>query len=93
MTQFFGVFEVSASGMDAERLRLQTATMNIVNASSVRSPDGSLYQPMRVITQPASGSDFSAFVDGIHSSGAVVAEAVPAGSNVRQVYDPDHPYA
>lgn len=93
MSNFFGVFEISASGMDAERLRLQAATMNIANASSVRSPDGAAYQPVRVVTHPA-GETFSSALDGGQGvMRPVVAELLPSGGGSREVYDPDHPYA
>jgi flagellar basal-body rod protein FlgC len=93
MSNFFGVFEISASGMDAERLRLQAATTNIANASSVRTPGGALYQPLRVVTHPVSEGAFSAALHGQQSLQPVAAEMVPAGNGSRQVYDPDHPYA
>jgi flagellar basal-body rod protein FlgC len=94
MTGFLGIFEISASGMDAERLRLQAATMNIANASSVRAPNGVAYQPMRVITRPTIPSTFIDLLDtGSGIGSGVTAELIPAGNSSRNVYDPDHPYA
>lgn len=94
MSSFLGIFEISALGMNAERLRLQAATTNIANASSVRSPEGFVYQPVRVLTQPIELKSFSSHLtSGESPVQGVSAELVAIPNSTRDVYDPDHPFA
>lgn len=94
MSSFLSIFEISASGMSAEHLRLQASTMNIANASSVRSPEGFVYQPVRVVTQTAATKSFQSHLDARHAEMlGVSAELVPVENSTRSVYDPDHPFA
>lgn len=94
MSSFLSIFEISASGMNAERLRLQASTMNIANASSVRSPEGFVYQPVRVVTQAATAKSFQSHLDARDAAMVgVSAGLVPVENSMRTVYDPDHPFA
>ncbi len=102
MTKEFPVFtnnlmssaDVSASGLAAERLRMEVAANNIANARSTRSLDGGPYRRQQVVfaaesLQPSPGTDPSD-----HSLGGVRVMGVePDDSPLPQVHDPGHPDA
>lgn len=90
-------FEISASGMAAEKVRLDTLAMNLANANTTRAADGGLYKPLRVITAARTSQLFEGQMAAYNHS------AAPAGVDVvairavetqpRLVYDPGHPQA
>ena len=45
----FGMMEVSASALGAERVRAEVVTSNLANAESTRTPEGGPYQRREVI--------------------------------------------
>lgn len=83
-------FAISAAGMNAERMRVEAAAMNIANAHVVQSPAGRAYVPMRAVVRAI---PFGALVDdaSVPSAPAAVLEAVPA--RARLVHEPGHPLA
>lgn len=52
------LFAIARSGMDVERLRMEVIAQNLANAGSVRSPQGEVYQPMRLVSGPRVGPSF-----------------------------------
>ena len=92
------IFQVSASGMDLEKLRLDTAAMNLANIDASAAPGSEAFRPMRVVGQALAPS-FSqwmqaAAVDGSAAAGGVVAATVvPTNAPPRIVHDPAHPHA
>jgi flagellar basal-body rod protein FlgC len=64
----FGSLDVSASGMSAERLRMDVVAENIANANTTRGADGRPYQRKEVVLQTASGETFGEVLDGIRSA-------------------------
>jgi flagellar basal-body rod protein FlgC len=94
----FDAINVSASGMTAERLRMDVTAENLANAETTRTPEGGPYQRKAVILQQASGPGFAgelagALGQGGASAGVEVAGVVAEANSVRQVYDPGHPDA
>ena len=83
----FDALRISASGMTAERLRMDVVASNLANANTTKGVDGLPYQRRDVILAEASGS----FAD--HLAGVRVAEVRVDPSNPRKVYDPGHPEA
>lgn len=83
---YFGAFEISASGMSFERLRLDVAAANLANANSTRDAQGALYQPLKVVSKV--GRTFGSYLQQ-----AVVPEVVPVSQPARMVHDPGHPLA
>ncbi len=78
----YGLLDISASGMVASRIRLETASVNIANADSVEAPDGS-YSPfqrrMAVIApgDPRSGSPLGVHVAAIEKDEAFTLRFLP----------------
>src|SRR6266480_698393 len=93
------LFDISAAGMNVERLRLEVSALNLANANTTRGPDGRPFIPQQVVVQ-AGLSPFEATLNAaLGSSGDAQWGALPVAqvqsSDVppRQVYDPGHPDA
>jgi flagellar basal-body rod protein FlgC len=98
----FGGLEISASGLTAERLRMDVAAENLANAQTTRGGDGGPYRRKSVVLeQAAGGASFGSQLRtamgaraGAGSPGGVqVAGIVEDGGPARQIYDPSHPDA
>jgi flagellar basal-body rod protein FlgC len=93
----FGSLGISASGMSAERLRMDVTAENLANADTTRGADGKPYQRKEVILQEAAGT--STFAGALAGAQAQVGGGVQATGIVgdpsppRRVYDPGHPDA
>lgn len=88
------VFNISASGMNAEKLRLDTAAMNLANMHATAAPGGAAYRPLRVVTQPAVPAFDAVMSQQQAAMGGVQAQAVPdPAAPPRVVHDPGHPHA
>jgi flagellar basal-body rod protein FlgC len=82
----FDTIRIAASGMTAERFRMDTAAANPANARSTRTQTGGRYQPTAPIFSTLSlGPEGTPGV-------AVVGVAAIGGDPIR-VYDPSHPDA
>ena len=83
----FDTIRIAASGLTAQRLRMDVASANIANADSTRTAAGGPYQPESVVFAPQTvGTSGSA--PGV----GAVAIITPNLGPVR-VYDPSHPDA
>ncbi|HEY1101359.1 MAG TPA: flagellar basal body rod protein FlgC [Myxococcota bacterium] len=76
---------VAASGMSAERTRLDIASSNLANAETTRGPDGQPYRRMDPV--------FSAVEHDDGTVGVQVASIRQDTSAPRPAYMPDHPDA
>jgi len=99
----FGGIDAAASGLTAERLRMDVISNNIANVNSTRTVDGGPFKRKYVIFQPreAEKNSFSAMLEGAMNKG----NKNRAGDGVRAigigtddsmgklVYDPGHPDA
>ncbi|MBN1847715.1 MAG: flagellar basal body rod protein FlgC [Deltaproteobacteria bacterium] len=89
--------DIAASGMKAQRARLNVISMNLANANTTRTEDGTPYRRKTVIfeTIPVSGS----FEDQLRGSldnqvqAVRVQGIVPVSGDFKRVYDPSHPDA
>jgi flagellar basal-body rod protein FlgC len=86
MSGLFGQLDISASGMAADRLRMQVIAENLANASSTRGADGQPYRRKSVTLQEA--PSFESVLGGVEVAG--IAEDPRPG---RRVYDPANPDA
>jgi flagellar basal-body rod protein FlgC len=100
----FGALDVSASGMTAERMRMDVIASNLANANTTRGPNGGPYQRREVVLRSTGGSGvtagqgFSAFGDfasalGAAGGGVEVAQIATDTTPGRTVYDPGNPDA
>ena len=90
----FSTFRISASGLSAERLRMDTIASNIANVSTTRGEDGKPYVRKVAVFQEnlnklmASGNKKENQFLGVKAVGIVEDQ-----SELRRVYDPTHPDA
>jgi flagellar basal-body rod protein FlgC len=86
-----GLFDslgIAASGMSAERLRMDVTAANLANANSTRTESGGPYVRQEVVLQAKGGSSFQNVLDGVEVAG-IVDDTTPG----KRVYDPSHPDA
>ncbi len=92
---FLSALHISASGLAAERERVDLATSNLANAETTRGPDGQPYHRMDPVFRATS---FESALDSGVSAGAQPMGVEVAGVAVDQtgghrVYSPGHPDA
>jgi flagellar basal-body rod protein FlgC len=54
----FGVMDVSASALKAERVRAEVVASNMANAETTRTPEGGPYQRQHVVFEAENGGSF-----------------------------------
>ena len=88
------ILQVSASGLSAERTRLQTVSSNIANAQTTRTADGGPYTRKVPVfrADPVSADAFGSVLDS-KLRRPVVADVVADQRPNEFVYDPGHPDA
>jgi flagellar basal-body rod protein FlgC len=84
----FDALSIAASGMSAERLRMDVTAANLANANSTRGANGAPYVRQEVVLQAKGGSSFENVLQGVEVAG-IVNDASPG----KRVYDPSHPDA
>jgi flagellar basal-body rod protein FlgC len=84
---FFNSMEVSASGLGAQRTRMNVASSNLANVSTTRGADGGPYKRQDVVLQSIEGEPGTG-VHGVKVAGIEQDQAPP-----RMEYDPGHPDA
>jgi flagellar basal-body rod protein FlgC len=83
---------ISASGMAAERLRMEVIANNIANANTTSPPGQEPFRRQQVIFQAALDEALGAgTASGL--KGVEVAEVAPDQSELPKVYIPGHPHA
>jgi flagellar basal-body rod protein FlgC len=88
MSGIFGGLNVSASGMTAERLRMDVIAENLANANTTQGTDGKPYRRKEVVLQEAGGGSFADALNGVNVVG-VTQDMSP----LKRVYDPGNPAA
>jgi flagellar basal-body rod protein FlgC len=93
----FGAIDAAASGLTAERLRMDVISNNIANANTTRTAEGGPYRRQLVVFEPRTGnsSPFSQMLTQQMEAGngVKVVGIVKDQSPLRMVYDPNHPDA
>ncbi len=95
----FTSLDIGASGLTAQRLRMDTISQNIANINTTRTEDGTPYRRREVVFEERTGSDSfaSALSDAssklANGQGVRVSKIVEDSSEFKKVYDPGHPDA
>jgi flagellar basal-body rod protein FlgC len=95
---------ISASGMTAERLRMDVVADNLANVNTTRTQEGGPFRRHRVVFEPRQGDFFSTLAGATGATGATgnnagqlsgvhVAAIEADNTPARRVYDPGHPDA
>lgn len=91
----FSSFDISASGMTAQRLREDTISQNLANVDTTRSADGTPYVRKTVMFQEKQNMSFDSILMttiGQIGNGVKVTSVVDDTSTaMKKVYDPSHP--
>ncbi len=98
---FMDTLAISASGMTAERLRMDVVANNLANVNTTRTPGGGPFRREQVALAPASASfgetlaGLSGADDGTEAArgGVQVSGIVPDMRPFKRVYQPGHPDA
>ena len=105
----FDTLNISASGLSAQRTRVDLLAENIANSQTTRTPAGGPYRRRHAVfsSEPEAGSSFASLLQGYRAafrtpvglpwgaegSGVRVAEIVVDSSQPRLRYLPNHPDA
>ncbi|MCI8430134.1 MAG: flagellar basal body rod protein FlgC [Lachnospiraceae bacterium] len=98
---FLSSFDICASGLSAQRLRMDIASENITNIDTTRTEEGGAYRRKDVVFESYGTNSFrdalrnAAKGKGISSAGVGVrvAEIVEDDREMKMVYNPGHPDA
>ncbi|MFP3929188.1 MAG: flagellar basal body rod protein FlgC [Desulfobacteraceae bacterium] len=91
--------DLAADGMSAQRTRLNVISMNLANANTTRTADGTPYRRKTAVFQSTpmerSNPGQSSFQDALDKElyGVEVKEITPVRGPFKQVFDPSHPDA
>lgn len=92
MTDFFDIMDVSASGMSAQRARMETIASNLANAQTTRTSDGGPYRRKDVVFQTSEPGSFKdAFAKALR--GVEVAKVIEDQTEFQQRFEPGNPDA
>jgi len=96
----FGGLDISASGLTAQRMRIDVTAENIANAETTKGADGHPHRRKQVtlpaVGQPGTfGSQLSRAMgtSGVAPGGVQATEITEDQTNGKLVYDPGHPDA
>ena len=96
----FGGLEISASGLTAQRLRMDVTAENLANAQTTKGADGQPYRRKEVVLREVAQGGFGAQLTAAMGTGAntrpggvEVAEIATDQTAGKMVYDPSHPDA
>lgn len=93
---FLGGMDISASGLTAQRLRMNVISENIANIDTTRTEDGTPYNRKYVVFEERTSSFSEMMKDksgGSSVAGVRVSEIGEDDSGYRLVYDPKNPEA
>lgn len=85
MNDLFLPLKVSATGLEAQKIRLNTIASNLANINSTRTPEGGPYRRKDVV--------FISYIYDSTSYGVDVKEIVEDNRPFKIVFDPSHPDA
>src|SRR6266571_2151384 len=92
MGSLLTALDINASGLTAERQRVEYASANLANSETTRTAEGGAYRRKDVVFQSVSfGNALAAASSGL--SGVQVAEVVEDQSALDRRYEPGHPDA
>ena len=87
---FDQISNIAASGMAAQRLRVQLIAANVANSETTRTPEGGPFRKKDAVFQVAS---MGKTVDGMDMTGVQVSEVITSSEPFITRYEPNHPDA
>jgi flagellar basal-body rod protein FlgC len=89
-SSFDAIKDIAATGLFAQRLRVQLAASNMANAETTRTPEGGPYRRKVPVFQSVL---LAALADGTPVTGVQVAGVQASNEPFVEKYDPSHPDA
>lgn len=94
----FDAINISATGLTAERMRIEVISQNIANANTTRTSSGTPYRRKMVLFKEKKEVPFSTYLskysnNKVNTQGVEVSKIVEDKSPFKRVYDPGHPDA
>jgi flagellar basal-body rod protein FlgC len=96
----FDAFDISASALTAERMRMDVTAENLANAQTTRTADGGPYRRKEVVLQEVAQGGFAGSLRAAMGAGSAdrpggveVAGIAEDSTPNKMVYDPGHPDA
>ena len=93
MPTLSSAINASATGLDAQRARMEVAISNMANAESTRSANGEPYRRRDVVLTSDPANSFDAAFGHASATGVKVASVVVDQSDFQRRYEPSHPDA
>lgn len=93
---YFNIFDISASGMEVQKVRLDTVALNLANVNTTRSAEGGPYKPLEVVVGERMIPSFEGMLNErsqVYRGGADVVSVQPQNVEPRLAYEPQHPDA
>ena len=89
------IFEISGSGLDAQRIRMNVIASNLANAQSTSTPEGGPYRRKDVVFTASATPFGEMFQDTLNAGdqGVEVSEIIEDQRPFKTVFDPQHPDA
>ncbi|MFQ5736018.1 MAG: flagellar basal body rod protein FlgC [Thermodesulfobacteriota bacterium] len=88
------MFSISASGMEAQRVRMNVIASNLANVETTRTSAGGAYRRKDIVFSADSGNDFASVLKtSLEGAGVKVAGIVEDPRPLKHVYEPNHPDA
>ena len=91
--KMFNTLTINASGLTAEKLRIDTISSNIANVNTTRTVDGEAYRKKIAVFKENLVSEINKDTGRVEKSsrGVKAAEIINDESPFKRVYDPNHP--
>lgn len=93
----FNAMDVAATGMTAQRTRMDIIAQNIANVNTTRDENGEVYKRQTVVFQQNSNVTFDTVLsnklESFQAKGVKIAAIVEDTTEGAMVYDPTHPDA
>lgn len=84
------IYAIASTGMQVEKMRVDTVANNIANQHTIKNSDGTPFQPMQV---EASATSFDEVLNNMDGGGVESMTLVPENLPPNKVYQPGHPDA
>ena len=92
----FSAMNISATGMTAQRVRMDVISQNLANVNTTRNDSGTTYRRQTVVMEAKTSREFASALNqalGLTGTGVKVTLIVEDMSDLRMVYEPTHPDA
>ena len=93
MDRIFAVTNISASGLSAERTRMEVVAQNIANANTTRMPNGGPYRRQQVVFASLLNNQLAGRGGQPGLGGVQVSDIVADPTEMPRIHQPGHPDA